>query len=62
MWQQILFLIMGGLLGWMVYRSYKQNPTSFSKENIGKSFNTLGILALLLVLFIWLLVLYLKSG
>lgn len=60
-WMQILFFVGAALLLWMVYRTYKAQPGQFSKENIGKSLNTLGILALALILFIWLLVLMLKQ-
>ena len=61
MWQQLFFLAISGMLIWLLYRSYQHKPDNFSKENIGKSLNVLGILALCLILFIWLLVLYLKQ-
>lgn len=61
MWYQLLFFIGAGLLLWMVYRQYKQHPSQFSLENFNKTAVTLGILALGLVLFIWVLVLMLRS-
>lgn len=61
MWDQVLFMVLAGVLLLMVYRSYKHNPQSFSMENIGKSLNVLGILALALILFVWLLVIMLKG-
>ncbi len=59
-WMPILFFIGAALMLWMVYRSVKQNPEAFSKANLSKSFFTLGILALGLIAFIYILVLLIK--
>lgn len=59
-WQPILLFIGGALLLWMVYRSIKNNPAAYSKENISKSFFTMGILALALIAFVYMLVLLVK--
>jgi VIT1/CCC1 family predicted Fe2+/Mn2+ transporter len=60
-WTPILFVIGAGLMLFMLYRSYKANPALFSKVNIGKSFYTMGILAIGLMAFIYILVLILKA-
>jgi hypothetical protein len=61
MWTQIALLIAGALIAWMLYRQIKGNPQSFSRENLGKSVYTLGILALLLIGFVAFLVMMLKT-
>jgi uncharacterized membrane protein len=47
------------ILFWL-FHFIKQNPGQFSAQNLHKSFFTMGILALLLIGFIALLVIYLK--
>lgn len=59
-WQPILLFIGGALLLWMVYRSVKHNPAAYSKENLSKSFFTMGILAIALIAFVYVLVLLVK--
>lgn len=44
----------------MLYRGIKGNPEAFSKENLGKSFTTLGIMAIGLIALFALAVLFLK--
>lgn len=57
-----LFLILLTIfIGWLIYRNIRYNPQAFSKENLGKSFYTLGLLALALIAFIALLVMLLKG-
>lgn len=48
------------LLIWMLYRGVKNNPQAFSRENLSKSFFTLGILALILIGLVSFTVLMLK--
>lgn len=60
-WGKILFAIGAILLIWLLYRNIKGNPQAFSRENLGKSFYTLGILALLLIVFIAFLVMIVRS-
>ncbi|WP_028388977.1 hypothetical protein [Legionella fairfieldensis] len=57
---QILGLIGAGLIVWLLYRNIKGRPEQFSRENLGKSFSTMGILALILIGFIALLVYMLR--
>ncbi|EKD77676.1 MAG: hypothetical protein ACD_42C00232G0002 [uncultured bacterium] len=61
-WTQILYLIAAVALVWFAYRMIRGNPQLFSKENLEKSFFSMGILALGLIVFIALLVFLLKSG
>ncbi len=58
-WMQLLFVVLAVVLIWFVVRLVRQNPGSFSWANINKSFFTLGILALILMGFIALLVMFL---
>ena len=53
---QILAILGAGLLVWLMYAQVKHRPELFSKENLSKSLGTLGILALILILFVMLLV------
>lgn len=57
---QILALMAAGLIVWLLYRSIKGRPEQFSRENLSKSFSTMGILALILIVFIALLVFMLR--
>jgi len=61
-WGKFFFIIGAALMAWLLYRQIRSNPQAFSKENLGKSFFTLGILALGLIAFIWLLVLMLRTS
>jgi len=61
-WGKALFLIGGLVMAWLLYRQIKGNPQAFSRENGSKSLYTLAILALILIAFIGLLVLMLRSG
>ena len=53
---QILGLVGAGLIVWVIYRSIKGQPQQFSRENITKSFSSMGILALILIVFVSVLV------
>lgn len=57
---QILGLVAAGLIVWMLYRTVKGKPELFSRENLNKSFSTMGILALGLIVFIAIMVMFLK--
>lgn len=57
---QILGLLAAGLIIFLLYRMIKGRPDMFSRENLNKSFSTMGILALFLIVFIALLVLMLR--
>jgi hypothetical protein len=58
---QILGLIGAGLIVFILYRTIKGSPGQFSKENLNKSFLTMGVLAVGLIAFIALMVLMLRS-
>ena len=47
---------------WRIYKTMKGNPELFSKENLAKSFTTIGVLALILIGGVAILVLLLKAG
>lgn len=57
---QILGLIAAGLIVWVLYRSIKGKPEQFSRENLSKSFSTMGFLALILIAFVGFLVFMLR--
>lgn len=58
---QILGIVGAGMIVFILYRTIKGSPGQFSKENLNKSFFTMGVLALILIGFIALLVLLLKN-
>lgn len=58
---QILALIGAGMIVFVLYRAIKGSPEQFSKDNLNKSFFTMGVLALALIAFIALLVWILKA-
>ncbi len=58
---QILGLLGAGMIIFILYRTIKGRPEMFSKENLNKSFFTMGILAVGLIGFIALLVLMLRN-
>ena len=53
---QVLGLVGAALIVWVIYRSIKGRPEQFSRENLTKSFSSMGILALLLIGFVAILV------
>ncbi len=53
---QILALLGAGFIIWFLYNYIKKQPEQFSKDNLNKSFSTLGVLALILIAFITFLV------
>jgi hypothetical protein len=48
------------LIGWLIHY-FKVNPGAFSGKNISRSFFTMGILALILIAFIWVLVMFART-
>lgn len=50
-----------GFVVWLLYRAIRSTPEAFSKENMGKSLGTLGVLALILIGFIGLFVVLLRK-
>ncbi len=61
-WMRLLYIVIAGVLVWFAIRMMKNNPAFFSKENIGKSFFSMGILALILIAFVALLVYLLRHS
>lgn len=57
---QILGLIGAGLVMFVLYRTIKGRPDLFSRDNLNKSFLTMGVLGLGLIVFIALLVFMLR--
>ena len=53
---QLLALIGAAMIVWVIYRNIKGRPEQFSRENLTKSFSTMGILALVLIVFVVVLV------
>lgn len=53
---QILAIVGAALIVWVIYTNIKNRPDQFSRENLSKSFSSMGILALLLIGFVALLV------
>jgi hypothetical protein len=49
---QLLLLVGAGLLIWYMIRTIRSQPEVFSKQMFSKSFFTMGILAVVLILFI----------
>lgn len=58
----IVVLAVSSFLIWSLYRKVKNDPQAFSKENMSKSFYSMGILALLLIILIAFCVIMLKSN
>lgn len=48
-WEALLAALVAGLLIWSLYSKVKNDPSAFSKDNLGKSFYSLGLLALALI-------------
>lgn len=57
---QVLGLLGAGLVVWLLYRTIKSRPNQFSRENLSKSFSTMGILAILLIGFVALLIMIVR--
>lgn len=58
---QVLGLLGAGLIIWYLYRTIKGRPELFSRENFGKSFSTMGVLGLILIVFVTLLILMVRN-
>ena len=58
---EILGLIGAGLIVFFLYRTIKGRPDQFSKENLSKSFFTMGVLALILIAFVALLIMIVRN-
>ncbi|NKB46883.1 MAG: hypothetical protein GKR77_03770 [Legionellales bacterium] len=58
----LVAILIAGLMVWLLFRYAKSNPQAFSKENLSKSFFTMGVLAILLIAFIGLCILLLNTN
>lgn len=58
---QILGLLGAGLILFILYQTIKNRPEQFSKDNLNKSFLTMGLLAIGLILFVALLILMVRQ-
>ncbi|MCX7091670.1 MAG: hypothetical protein NTU48_09505 [Legionellales bacterium] len=58
---QILALLGGGFVIWILYRYIRTRPEQFNRENLSKSFSTMAVLALLLIAFVAFLVFMVRS-
>ncbi len=58
---QILAIVLIGLAIWWLYRTVKNQPQLFSKDNLNKSVYTLGVLALILIVFVAFLVMLVRN-
>lgn len=62
---QTFYQIMGVLgfilIAWILYRGIKSRPEQFSKENLSKSFFSMGVLGIILIAFVALLVLMVRT-
>ena len=57
---QVLGLLGAALIVWILYRNIKGHPEQFNRENLTKSFSSMGVLAILLIGFVALLVFMLR--
>jgi len=60
MWMQILGVLAAIALIWWLVVFIKNNPKALSGENLNKSFFSMGVLALILIVFIAILVFILR--
>jgi hypothetical protein len=58
---QLLALAGAGLLIWYMVRTIRSQPEVFSKQMFSKSFYTMGILAIILILFVALCIFILRN-
>lgn len=59
---QILAIVGAGFISWILYQTIKNQPQQFTQAKISKSLFKMGMLALMLIAFVSLLVLLLRSG
>lgn len=58
---QILGLIGAAIVVWILYRYVKAKPEQLSRESLAKSFSTMGLLALVLIAFVALLIMLVRT-
>ena len=60
MFIKLMYIILAIFFGWQLFLYLRTHPEALSKDNLNRSFFTLGILAVLLIGFVALLVLLVK--
>ena len=60
--EQFLALTLMVFMIFLGYKSIKNNPNLLNKESIGRSFTSMGVLALILIVFIGFLVMLIPAG
>jgi hypothetical protein len=60
MLSKIAAIVFAAFLLWMLFKFLKANPQSLSKENLTKSFYSMGLLGVGLIVFVALLVMLLR--
>ena len=58
---QVSVAIISLFIVWRIYKVIKENPDLLSKDNVTKSFTTMGVLALILIGAVALMVLMVKK-
>lgn len=58
----ILGIIIAAFMIFYIYRLAKNRPELFTKENFTKSFFSMGVLGMILIVFVALLVLFVRSS
>lgn len=58
---QISLIFLSLFFMWRIYKIIKHNPEVVSRENITKSFGTMGVLSLILIGFVAMMVLMLRG-
>lgn len=58
---QLLAILGMGLVVWFLYYQIKHRPELFSRDNLMKSFTTMGVLGLILIVFVAVLVMLVRS-
>lgn len=61
-WGKILAVIVAFGLVWLTFKALKASPEMLSKENLSKSFSTMGLLAIALIAFVGLCIYLLRAG
>lgn len=57
----ILAVVGAVLIIWLLYSTIKKRPDQFSRVNLSKSFGTMGVLALILIIFVAFLVMIVRT-
>jgi len=57
---KILIILLAAFFLWWIIGYFKTHPKAFSAKNLNRSFFTMGILALILIAFIFLCVMFLR--